>query len=208
MTQKAVRQEYDKIASAYDQRWNNYTTKTLTYLQNWVDISPQATVLDIGCGTGEFESLRLREHPNQRITGVDISEQMLLIAKQKFQAYSNVSFQIGAASSLPFANDSFDVIVSASAFHFFDDPVAALAEMKRIIKPDGKVYILDWCKDYFSCRLIDLYLKIFNPAHKLCYTQKQFHDLLTSVQFEIKRAAKFKIDIIWGMMVVEIILPQ
>jgi ubiquinone/menaquinone biosynthesis C-methylase UbiE len=208
MSEKAVRQEYDKIANIYDRRWNSYVSKTLSFLKNWANISPQATVLDIGCGTGEFESLILRDNPNQQITGVDISEQMLLVGKQKFQAhphvYSNVSFQIAGASNLPFANHSFDVVVSASAFHFFDDPVAALTEIKRVLKPGGKVFILDWCKDYFSCRLIDLYLKISNPAHKRCYTQTEFHSLLTSAHFHIQRATKFKIDIIWGMMVVEV----
>lgn len=208
MDDNLVRQEYDNIANIYDQRWNSYINKTLTYLKNWANISPQATVLDVGCGTGEFESLILRDNPKQHITGVDISEQMLLVAKNKFQAnsnlYPNVYFKIAGASSLPFANHSFDIIVSASAFHFFDDPVAALSEMKRVLKPDGKVFILDWCKDYFFCRLIDLYLKIFNSAHKRCYTQAEFHELLTSANFNIQRAAKFNFDVIWGMMVVEI----
>jgi ubiquinone/menaquinone biosynthesis C-methylase UbiE len=204
MSENVVREEYDKIANIYDRRWNSYVSKTLNFLKNWANISLQATVLDIGCGTGEFENLILRDNPDQQITGVDISEQMLLVAKQKFQAYPNVNFHIAGASNLPFANQSFDVVVSASAFHFFDDPVTALAEIKRVLKPDGKVFILDWCKDYFSCRLIDLYLKISNPAHKRCYTQAEFHTLLTSAHFNIKRATKFKIDIIWGMMVVEI----
>lgn len=207
MNEKLVRQEYDQIANIYDQRWDSYITKTLTYLKNWANISPLATVLDVGCGTGEFESLILRDNPKQQITGIDISEQMLLVARQKFRAnpnvYPNVSFQIAGVSNLPFTNHSFDVVVSASAFHFFDDPVAALAEIKRVLKPDGKVFILDWCKDYFFCRLIDLYLKIFNSAHKRCYTQAEFHELLTSANFNIERAAKFNFDIIWGMMVVE-----
>ncbi|MBW4605279.1 MAG: class I SAM-dependent methyltransferase [Calothrix sp. FI2-JRJ7] len=207
MKENIVRQEYDNIANIYDLRWNSYINKTLTYLKNWANISPQDTVLDVGCGTGEFESLILRDNPKQHITGVDISEQMLLVAKNKFIAnsnlYPNIYFQIARASSLPFANHSFDIIVSASAFHFFDDPVAALAEMKRVLKPDGKVFILDWCKDYFFCRLIDLYLKSFNSAHKRCYTQAEFHKLLTSANFNIQRAAKFNFDVIWRMMVVE-----
>ena len=203
MREKRVIQEYDQVAKIYDRRWNSYNTKTLTFLKNWADILPQATVLDVGCGTGEFETFILRDNPKQQIKGVDISEQMLLVARQKFIAHPNVSFQIAGASNLPFANHSFDIIVSASAFHFFDDPVAALAEMKRVLKPDGKVFILDWCKDYFFCRLIDLYLKIFNSAHKRCYTQAEFHELLTAANSDIQRAAKFNFDVIWGMMVVE-----
>jgi ubiquinone/menaquinone biosynthesis C-methylase UbiE len=204
MREKTVIEEYDKIASIYDQRWNSYIAKTQTFLKNWVDIPSEATILDIGCGTGEFESFILRDKPSLQITGVDISEQMLLVARQKFLAHPNISFQLAGASNLPFTNHSFDIVVSASAFHFFDDPVSALTEIKRVLKPDGKVYILDWCKDYFFCRLIDFYLKVFNPAHKCCYTQAEFHQLLKSANFQILRAAQFNFDVIWGMMVVEI----
>jgi ubiquinone/menaquinone biosynthesis C-methylase UbiE len=201
MSEKVIRQQYDQVANLYDRRWNTYITKTLSFLKTWAHISPEATVLDIGCGTGEFERLLLTENPQQMITGVDISEEMLLVAKQKCRAYPNVSFQTASASALPFANNSFDVIVSASAFHYFDDPETALKEMRRVVKPDGKVVILDWCKDYLLCRICDFVLKFVDPAYKQCYTQKEFHSLFTSAQLDIKCATKFRFGVIWGMMI-------
>jgi ubiquinone/menaquinone biosynthesis C-methylase UbiE len=207
MSETVIRQQYNEMANSYDQRWNNYITKTLSILKNWAEIAPEATVLDIGCGTGELEQLFLAENPQQVMIGVDISEKMLLIAQHKCHTYSHVSFHNVSVSNLPFENNCFDVIVSASAFHYFDDPHTALIEIKRVLKPQGKVFILDWCKDYLSCQICDFILKLVDPAYKQCYSQKEFHDLLESAHFDIERAAKFRFNVVWGMMIVQAI-PQ
>ena len=85
MTEEVIRQQYDQMAQRYDRRWSTYICKTLSFLAAWAAISPRAVVLDIGCGTGEFEKLLLDKHPNQQIVGVDISQKMLEIAQQKCQ---------------------------------------------------------------------------------------------------------------------------
>lgn len=202
MAETVVRQQYDRMADIYDQRWSTYIAKTLSFLKTWAQISPQATVLDIGCGTGEFERLVLSEHPTQQIIGVDISQNMLAIAQQKCHAYPNVSFHLSSATALPFANHSFDVVVCANAFHYFDDPHTALGEVKRVLKSNGTVVILDWCKDYFLCRVCDFVLKFVDPAYKQCYTQDEFHRLLTSAQFNVNSATKVRFGVVWGLMAV------
>lgn len=201
MTEIKVREQYDQMAAVYDQRWSAYIANTLSFLKTWAQISPQATVLDVACGTGELERLVLTECPTQQIVGVDISEKMLVFAKQKCLAYPNVSFHLANASALPFASNSFDVIVSANAFHYFDDPLIALGEMKRVLKPDGTVVIMDWCRDYIICKICDIWLKVFDSAHKQCYTQDEFHKLLTSANFEVCRATKVRFGVLWGLMI-------
>jgi len=201
MTDMAVRQQHDRLARGYDQRWSRYITQTLTFLKSSASIPPQAAVLDIGCGTGQFERLVLLDHPEQRMVGVDLSEKMLEIAQQKCQAYPNVTFCIASASALPFLGHSFDVVVSASALHYFDRPEVSLAEMRRVVKPGGSVVILDWCKDYLLCRLFDIVLKLIEPAYQRCYTQREFHRLLASAQFDILSARKMRIGLVWGLMI-------
>ncbi len=202
MSESAVRQQYNQLASVYDRRWQHYITKTLLFLKQWAMIPAEARVLDLACGTGEFERLLLQENPDQFITGVDISEQMLVIAHQKLKSYPNVSLQIATASDLPFADSSFDTVVSANSFHYFDDPELALKEMKRVVRPGGRVVILDWCKDYFVCRVCDVLLQRFDPAHQQCYTQAEFHHLLNATGFRIQQATKVRFGLIWGLMVV------
>lgn len=201
MTESKVRKQYNRLASVYDERWNRYVTTTLEFLKTWVSLSPQEVVLDIACGTGEFERLILAEHAAQEIVGIDISEQMLAIAQQKFSTVANVSFQIANASALPFPDHSFDVVVSANAFHYFDNPTAALKEMKRVLKPQGRLVILDWCRDFWVCQICDVVLKLIDPAHRQCYTQEQFHHMLTMTGVEIERAQRVRFGWIWGLMI-------
>jgi ubiquinone/menaquinone biosynthesis C-methylase UbiE len=201
MTEEKVRRQYDALAAIYDQRWSWYISNTLSFLKTWVNFSASDRILDIACGTGEFERLIINEHPAQQIVGIDISEEMLAVAQQKLYSYPNISFQVGSASALPFPEQTFDVIVSANSFHYFDDPIIALAEIKRVLKPDGKVIILDWCKDFLLCRGLDIALKWFDPAYQQCYTQQEFHNFLTSANFNIDASAKARFGIIWGLMV-------
>ncbi|MGF1992263.1 MAG: class I SAM-dependent methyltransferase [Nostoc sp. ZfuVER08] len=200
MIETTVRKQYNNLAVIYDRRWKKYIDRTLSSLKTWAEISPLDTVLDIGCGTGELERLLLTDYPNLKIVGVDISEQMLAIAENKCSGYPQVSFQVASSSALPFPNNSFDVIVSASAFHYFSEPLAALIEMKRVLKPNGKVVILDWCKDYLFCQILDIILKIFDPAHQQCYTQDELHHFLSCANFVVSRGTKVRLGIFWGLM--------
>lgn len=202
MSKANVHQKYQEIAPDYDQRWQSYINRTLSFLDSWAEIPTEATVLDLPCGTGEFEHLLLAKNPTQKIVGVDISEAMLQIAQQKYENYPNVSFHTAKASDLPFDSNCFDRIICANSFHYFDDPIAALNEMKRVLNPNGKLIILDWCRDYLSCKILDFVLKIFDSAYQQSYTQEEFHNLLMSAKWNIDRASKVRLTILWGLMVV------
>ena len=207
MKETVVQKQYDQNASIYDRRWSGYLAKTLGFFQSWAQIDPNQTVLDVACGTGELEGLLLQENPQQKITGVDISQEMLEVAKQKLAAYPQVSWQSAKASELPFDRCSFDVVVCASSFHYFDDPLDSLTEIKRVLNSDGSLIILDWCKDYMTLQILDLILKVFDPGYQQCYTQNEFHNLLTMAGFKINRTAKFRYGI-WGFMIAEALISN
>lgn len=200
-TEAQVRKQYNQVATVYDQRWSRYVSSTLEFLRSWSRLSPTDKVLDVACGTGEFERLILSENPSQQIVGVDISEKMIELAQQKLQSYSNVDFQLASAAALPFDDASFDTIISANSFHYFDDPNVALNEMKRVLKPNGNLIILDWCKDFLVCRICDWILQRIDPAHQQCYTQVEFHQFLSSNGFCVRQSATVRFGLIWGLMV-------
>jgi len=205
---RAVRQLHDRLAGVYDRRWSRYISQTLAFLKTWVSLPPRAAVLDVGCGTGEFERLMVSEYPEQLIVGIDLSAKMLEIAQEKCQAHPNVTFCIASAAALPFADHSFDVVVSASALHYFDQPALSLGEMRRVLKPGGSAVILDWCKDYLVCRLFDLVLKLIEPAYQQCYTQPEFHRLLAAAQFKIQSAGRVRFGLLWGLMIATAVNPE
>ena len=191
---------YDKQAQDYDRRWRRYIARTLAFLRASIYLRPSDKILDVGCGTGELERLILSGHPEQRIVGVDISERMLSLARKKCSGYSTASFLGANASALPFPDQTFDLVVSASAFHYFDQPTNCLDEMRRVLIPGGSAVIVDWCKDYLLCRLFDLVLKRIEPGYQACYTQQDFLHMLTNTGFEIRSAEKARLGRTWGMM--------
>ena len=202
MVQSVVQQQYDQLAKIYDQRWKTYIGNTLNFVNQWAAIPAEANVLDIACGTGEFERLLLQDNPNQQILGIDISTEMLAIAQQKLDGYSSVRFEQGSATKIPAVDEQFDVVICASSFHYFDQPIDALAEMKRVLKPEGKIVILDWCKDYLLCRFYDAVLKVTDPGYRQCYTQTEFHNFFSDAQLSIQAATKIRFGWAWEFMIV------
>ena len=102
--------------------------------------------LDIGCGTGDVSIAVLRENSATRITGLDPSLEMLAIAKSKTHKAGlegRVVYQTGDTTALTFNNASFDGIVCAFCLRNITDRAAALREMRRVLRPEGTLAILE-----------------------------------------------------------------
>ena len=99
-------------------------------------------VLDVGCGTGVLAgAARSRTGTNGDVTGVDPNPGMLAVARR---TEPGVTWCSGVAERLEFADHSFDRTVSQFAMMFFSDPTAALAEIGRVTRPQGRIAIAVW----------------------------------------------------------------
>jgi ubiquinone/menaquinone biosynthesis C-methylase UbiE len=193
---------YDRLAAIYDQRWLAYIDSTLGFLKNYMQVTGDESILNVGCGTGELERLLLADHPQLKLVGVDISAEMLAIARSKFLDNPQVELINASAIALPFANQSFDLVVTASALHYFDNPVIALGEMNRVLKPTGRLIVMDWCRDYWYCQVLDLVLKLVETGYKSAYTQTELNNFLDQVGLIGSNPQKFTVPPLWGMMAV------
>lgn len=99
------------------------------------------SVLDVSCGTGEG-LLMLREKTNGRIEGIDISEEMLKIAKEKIKG-KNITLKKANVEKLPYDDETFDAVISTEAFHHYPNPKIAVKEMARVLKKGGELIITD-----------------------------------------------------------------
>jgi len=132
---------YKYLSKVYDQInpyiWNE---EMRTEALDLLDIEPDDRVLDVGCGTG-FATEGLLDRVD-RVHGLDQSVHQMEKAWQKFGKRGRVRFYRGDAERLPFKDDTFDVVWSSGSIEYWPDPVAALAECRRITEPGGQVLIV------------------------------------------------------------------
>lgn len=101
---------------------------------------PNMKILDVGCGTGNY-SIKLAKL-GCLVTGIDISKEMLLVAKNKCKDLNiQIDLILGDVESLPFSDNSFDAVVSVAVLEFVRDKYKAIEEMFRVTKRNGKVVI-------------------------------------------------------------------
>lgn len=95
-------------------------------------LEPSRDVLDVGCGTGVLAHRLAREFADVRVTGCDLSRQMLRRARTRDRTPSWIQ---GDALHLPFRDGCFDAAVCTAAFHWFPDQRKALRELRRVLRP-------------------------------------------------------------------------
>ncbi|HNX36009.1 MAG TPA: methyltransferase domain-containing protein [Kiritimatiellia bacterium] len=105
-------------------------------------------VLDVGCGTGILTrqlAQALKTGTDACAVGLDAAPKMIQVATRHAARISNVRFDVGAAEALPYADQNFDCAVSTFFFHHIDAELKrrALAEIRRVLKPGGRLIIID-----------------------------------------------------------------
>ena len=127
-------------------------------------------LLEVAPGPG-YLAIEIAKRGPYAITGLDISETFVEIATANARRASvNVDFRHGNASAMPFAENSFDVILCRAAFKNFSQPLEAMNEMHRVLKPQGHALIIDLRRDA-SMDDISAYIKDANVgwANSLIY---------------------------------------
>ena len=117
-----------------------------------------ASVLEVAPGPGFF-AIELANLGDFRITGLDISRTLVEIAARNARnAGAKIDFRLGNASSMQFPDGSFDFVYCSAAFKNFSEPVKAMNEFHRVLRPGREALIADLCKDA-SVEEIDAYVK-------------------------------------------------
>jgi len=193
-----VIEEYARLAPDYDRRWARYVDATVARTLAHLDPRPGDRVLDVGCGTGTMLDALGHRFPGTVLSGVDLSPAMLAQARAKLAP--EVELLEARAESLPFADASFEFVISVSVFHFIPGPEAALREFGRVLVPGGVVVITDWCDDYFACRICDAALRRFGRGHFRTYGNAECMTMLDEAGFTSTEVERYKVSLLWGMM--------
>jgi ubiquinone/menaquinone biosynthesis C-methylase UbiE len=128
------------------------TTRERTFksaLLQQAGLSAGLRVLDLACGTGTLTRLAKHSQPLAELVGVDGDPHILARARTKAsEAGVTIRFDEALAFALPYADASFDRVLSSLFFHHLDraNKLATLREVRRVLKPDGELHIADWGK--------------------------------------------------------------
>jgi ubiquinone/menaquinone biosynthesis C-methylase UbiE len=193
-----VIEEYARLAPEYDTKWSFYIEATTRETLARLDLRPTERLLDVGCGTGALLHRLARSHPVEQLAGVDPVPEMLAVALRRLPV--ELDLREGWAERLPFETARFDVVVSCNMFHYIRQPAAALHEMRRVLRPGGRLILTDWCDDYLACRLCDRYLRRFSRAHVKMYGKRDCRDLLRAAGYAEPHVESYKISWLWGLM--------
>lgn len=174
--------EHEQLNQAYFDKWAKHFEKTgfaFRYFQKKVisnvQLQPNSSFLDIGCGTGwalRYVSSLLNHQGH--FVGIDISEMMIEKAKQIAKGLSNISFYNASSEELPLENDCFDNIICTFSFHHYLHPEKALSEAMRVLKIKGKLFILDGTPDDFITKWIEKWLAKLEKEHVKQYSTLEF----------------------------------
>ncbi len=163
---------FDRIAGKYDflnhflslgidKGWRKKAIRTLKEIQ-------PAKILDVATGTGDLAIASLKLNP-QQVTGVDISEGMLKIGREKLIARGlndKINLQYGDSEALPFEENYFDAITCAYGVRNFEHLENGLREMHRVLRPHGRVAILEFSqpKKFPVKQLYHFYFRYILPT--------------------------------------------
>lgn len=149
---------------------NNLLEHIIRY--DFVTGNPEHVVLDIGCGSGHGSNTLAKKF--KKVHGVDVAQEAIDYAKAHWQE-PNIEFSIGDSMNMPFADNTFDVVVAFEVFEHLTDWRKFLSEIKRVLKPNGIVYLSTPNKTLYSPGT----KKPINPHHVFEMTIPEFRSALS-----------------------------
>src|SRR6516164_8655413 len=182
-----LQQEFNRWAEAgegpkMEQHPLDITEKTIRLM----DLRPGERILDLGCGSGWATRLLARmvgEGPEGfgQVVGVDVSDEMIRVARADSKDFDNVMFVWGSATQIPWEENFFDKVLSIESFYYWPDQERGLAELFRVMAPKGRLFILiNLYKDNpYSLQWVD---KLKVPVH--VRSAAEYVDLLKAHAFE------------------------
>jgi ubiquinone/menaquinone biosynthesis C-methylase UbiE len=190
-----VLQLYEKEAHKYDRQMNFFDRLLFAGGREWVCGQAEGEVLEIGVGTG-------RNLPHYRedvqLTAIELSPAMLEIARARARELGrDVDLRVGDAQALEFPDESFDAIVCTLSLCTIPDDRAAVAEVRRVLRPDGRFLLLEHVRSpvvpiYLGQRLLEPLAVRFEADHLL----REPLEHLRAEGFEVERLERSKLGIV------------
>lgn len=198
-----VKQQFGEQANAYLTSQVHAQGPDLEYLATFLADYPHAKFLDMGCGAGHVSFLAAKYVNN--VTAYDLSDEMLQVVAKTAQerGLNNLSIVQGYAEQQPFEDNQFDIVVSRYSAHHWQDVGQSLRELYRIIKPKGKLIIMDVVSPGHP--VLDVWLQTIeslrDTSHVRDYTPGEWLTLLTETGFTIDNIKRHRLTLFFDSWV-------
>ncbi|MGI0483876.1 class I SAM-dependent methyltransferase [Pantanalinema rosaneae CENA516] len=135
---------FDRWAPSYDRLLPSVFYRAIhKRLLDYVQLPDRPQVLDLGCGTGRLLDRLVAQLPDLFGIGCDLSSEMIHQARLA-KRHPQLIFVEGNAEALPFANEQFDAVFNTISFLHYPNPTAVLTEVRRVLQPNGRFYLVDF----------------------------------------------------------------
>ena len=187
--EEANARKWSVRAESYDKKRFNYFRWMQKQALALADVATGCRFLDVWCGTGfavRYTASKLRDEGT--FYGVDVAQGMIEIARRASSGHQNVQFEVASAEQLPFPDDYFDVIVCTNSFHHYLNPLAALVEMQRVLRPGGQVLIMDVTADNRFIVWVDRKVEKKEAEHVKFYSSAEYRAMFAQASLtDVKR---------------------
>lgn len=138
-----LQQEFNQWAAAgrgdeMEDHHSDITDQALALM----DLQPGDRILDLGCGTGWASRRMARVAVAGEVIGLDVADEMLRRAEQSSQSFKNIRYVWGSAEKIPAADNHFSKVLSVESFYYYADQGKALDELRRVMAPGARLFIL------------------------------------------------------------------
>lgn len=182
-----IRARFTRTAEVFGDYAVSYRVRFAESLMRLVRAGKGDLVIDLACGPGTL-ALRFASQV-RRVYGLDLTPAMLSRARQSAanEGLVNLDFAIGDAQNLPFTDDSLDIAVTSYSLHHMPDPARVVREMARVVKPGGRVGIIDISasEDPTAAALSNRIEKTRDPSHTRTLAKSELAQLLSDAGLRV-----------------------
>ncbi|HVY29927.1 MAG TPA: methyltransferase domain-containing protein [Polyangiaceae bacterium] len=189
--EQRIQEQFTRQSATFGNVPSHSAESSLAVLLELARPKPTDAALDVACGPG-IVTVAFAPHVAS-IRGQDVVPAMVERARARAAAQnlSNAHFDVGDSNALPYADATFDLVVTRFSFHHFHEPLLALHELRRVCKPSGAIVVADVAPAPEAAAAYDEAELIRDPSHTHALTEAEFEALARSARLRIAARQRY-----------------